>query len=797
MDSIFQDVRYAFRSLRQGPGLVAVAVLSLALGIAANSTIFSAVDVLMFRPLPYENSDDVIRIHTTNAERDWTRVSLSVPDFVDVREASQTVDVAAIMNADANLSGDRPERLEGNRVSHNFFRVLGILPVMGRTFTPDEERAGQDRVVIISDALWHRHFGADPEILRKTVQLNAESHTIVGVLPPGFWFRTSDDDVWLPLGLTGEESRASHFLLVLGRVQPGVTFDGARVEIGQIAQRMAEANPGTSAGNGTRIETLHDDIMDEGIRSGSFISLAAVMFVLLIACANVANLLLARVAGREREVALRRALGAGRLRIARQFLAESLVISLLGGALGLVLAVFGVRGLVSIIPPDFPRLDDIVINGRVLFYTGVVTIATGLIFGMAPVLQSAKTNLVDSLRDGSRGAGGMRSGRLRKVLVVSEIALAVTLLIASGLLIRGYMSVAASEYGFDSSDVLTFRATLPEAEYPDTADVLGFYSSLRPRLEALPGVRSVSATTILPRRGNSGTFYWIGGEEVPPMADQLVASYRFIQPGYFDAMDVSLSRGRTFEERDRVGAPRVVVINQVMADLHWTDSDPVGQRIQFGSGPREIVGVVANERDQGAGNRERPKIYFSAMQTLLRSMSWVVETSTASPQMLTDAIRAEVGFIAPNLPLYQVATLDAVIREEIRGDGIMPKVMTALSIVALLLAIGGVYGVMAYSVSQRTRELGIRMALGAQGKGVMSMIVRQGSLLAGVGVVIGIGLALAVSRTLSIFLFGVSPFDPLTFGAVAIFLLGAGVAASYFPARRATKVDPMTALRAE
>ena len=335
MDSIFQDVRYAFRSLRQGPGLVAVAVLSLALGIAANSTIFSAVDVLMFRPLPYDNSDDIIRIHTTNAERGWTSVSFSVPDFVDAREASQTVDVAATRNADVNLSGDRPERLAGNRVSHNFFRVLGTLPAMGRTFTPDEERAGEDQVVIISDALWHRQFGADPEILSKTVQLNAEPHTIVGVLPPGFWYRVADDDVWLPLGLTGEESRASHFLQVLGRVRPPATFDGARVEIAQIAQRMAEANPGTSAGNGARIETLHEDIMDEGVRSGSFISLAAVMFVLLIACANVANLLLARVAGREREVALRGALGAGRVKIARQFLAESLVISLLGGALGL------------------------------------------------------------------------------------------------------------------------------------------------------------------------------------------------------------------------------------------------------------------------------------------------------------------------------------------------------------------------------------------------------------------------------------------------------------------------------
>ena len=300
MDSIFYDVRYAFRSLRQGPGLVAVAVLSLALGIAANSTIFSAVDVLMFRPLPYENPDDVIRLHTTNADRGWTEVSFSIPDFVDVREASQTVDVASIMNADVNLSGDRPERLEGNRVSHNFFRVLGILPALGRTFVPDEERAGQDRVVIISDALWHRQFGADPEILGKTVPLNAEPHTIVGVLPPGFWYRVGDVDVWLPLGLTGEESRASHFLRVLGRVQPSATFEGARVEIAQIAQQISEANPGTNSGNGARIETLHEDIMNESVRTGSFISLAAVMFVLLIACANVANLLLARVAGRER-----------------------------------------------------------------------------------------------------------------------------------------------------------------------------------------------------------------------------------------------------------------------------------------------------------------------------------------------------------------------------------------------------------------------------------------------------------------------------------------------------------------
>jgi putative ABC transport system permease protein len=650
-------------------------------------------------------------------------------------------------------------------------------------------------VVIISDGFWHRHFGADPAVLDETVLLNGESHTIVGVLSPDFWSEYHGVDVWVPFGLTGEESRASYFLGVVGRVQPTATVDRANVEIAQIAGRLAEAYPQTSAGNGAQMITLRRDIMDEGVRSGSLIAMTAVAFVLLIACANVANLLLTRAAGRDREVALRGALGAGRIRIAQQFLAEAVLISLLGGALGLVLAVFGIRGLVSIIPADFERIDAIGLDGRVLLFTGAVTIATGLIFGIAPVLQSAKTNFVDSLKEGGRGGGGVTSGRFRKALVVAEVSLAVTLLVASALLVQGFNRLQGDENGFDETDVLSFRVTLPASEYPDTAALDAFYTSLQPRIQALPGVASASATSILPWRGNSGTWYWVSEQE-PLDSEKLITNFRYILPDYFEALDIPLLRGRTFTEGDRPTATRVAVINEAMVERHWADVDPIGQRIHLASGAREIVGVVANTREFSSTDAPRPMMYMATAQGVSRSMSWVVETSTP-PAALAEAIRSEVAAVNPNLPVFQVMGMDAVIRDALQGDAIMPRVMGVLALVALVLSVGGVYGVMAYSVSQRTRELGIRMALGAHGRSVMSMVVRQGTLLAGLGVGVGILLAAGVSRGLSLFLYGVSPFHPPTFVGVALFLLGAGVAASYFPARRATRVDPMLALRTE
>jgi putative ABC transport system permease protein len=796
MDSILQDVRYALRSLRSGKGLVAVAVISLALGIGASASIFSVVDVLMFRPLPYEDSERVVRIYTTNEERGWTEVSVTVPDFLDFRDQSEVTDIAASSGESFNLSGgDRPERVVGRRVSYNFFRVLGMPPVRGRSFTEGEERAGQNRVVIITDGFWHRHFGADPAVLDETVLLNGEPHTIVGVLSPDFWSEYHGVDVWVPFGVTGEESRASYYLSVVGRVQPTATVDRARVEISQIANQIAAAYPQTSSGNGAHMLTLQSNMTDEGVRSGSLIGMTAVAFVLLIACANVANLLLTRAAGRDREVALRGALGAGRIRIAQQFLAEAVVISLLGGALGLVFAAFGIRGLISIIPPDFERIDAVGLDGRVLLFTGVVTIATGLIFGMAPVLQSAKTNFVDSLKEGGRSGGGVTSGRFRKALVVAEVSLAVTLLVASALLVQGFNRLQGGENGFDETDVLTFRITLPANEFPDTTALDAFYTSLRPRIQALPGVVSASATSILPWRGNSGTWYWLSEQE-PLDSEKSITNYRYILPEYFEALDVPLLRGRTFTGGDRPTTARVVVINEAMVARHWADADPIGQRIHLSSGVREIVGVVADTREYGSTDAPDPMMYMATVQGMNRSMSWVVETSTP-PAALADAVRAEVAAVNPNLPVFQVMGLDLVIRDALQGDAIMPRVMGVLALVALVLSVGGVYGVMAYSVSQRTRELGIRMALGAHGRSVMSMVVRQGTMLAGLGVGVGILLALGVSRGLSLFLYGVNPFHPPTFVGVAVFLLGAGVAASYFPARRATKVDPMLALRTE
>jgi putative ABC transport system permease protein len=797
MDRIWQDVKYAFRTLRRGKGLIVIAVLSLAIGIGANAAIFSAVDVFMLRPLPYPDSHQLYRVFTTNHERGWTYVSYSVPDFLDLRERSRTMGVAAYSGASFNLSGgDRPERLTGQEVTSNFFQVLGVQPVMGRTFTLEEEQEGSDNVAIISDELWQRRFGADRNVLGSTVLLDGRIHTIVGVMPPKFWFAYPGAEIWTPLAFTGEESRNGHWLAVLGRVRDGNTEEQAQQESQRIAEQLAADFPDTNKNKGATLMTLHENVFGEGFEMGSLISTVAVLFVLLIACANVANLLLTHAAGRDREVAVRGALGAGRSRIVRQFLTEAGIVSVLGGILGLGLAVIGIRGLIAVMPPWFPRVDEIGLNPRVLIFTATIAVLTSVLVGLAPALQGAKLNMIDTLKEGGRGGTAAKSLRLRKALVVGEVALALVLLVSSALLVQAFVRVRLADLGFDSSDVLTLRLTLPEADYPDTVAVAAFHTRLSEAIRSIPGVEAVGASSNLPLRGSSGTYYWLPGETIEDDSQRRITNYLSVLPGYFAALDVPLIRGRGVEESDRAGMRSVIVINETMAQLHWPDGDPIGQQVQFYSGPREIVGIVADTRDQGADNPVRPMVYFGALQGISRSLGWVIETAVPQ-ETIVESVRAEIRAIDPNIPPFGVQSMEAMIDESLGGDTIMAKIMAVVALIALILALAGVYGVMGYTVSQRTQEMGIRMALGARGRDVLSMVVRQGGLLALIGVVVGVGVALGVTRSLSFFLFGVSPFDPITFGIVAVVLLGAGLVATYFPARRATKVDPMVALRAE
>jgi putative ABC transport system permease protein len=797
MERIWQDLKYGFRSLRRGGLLIVIAVLSLAVGIGANTSIFSAVDVFMLRPLPFPESHDLGVIWTTNQERGWNQVSFSVPDFVDFREQSQTMEIAASTGAAFNLSeGDRPERVGGRRLSSNFFRVLGVQPALGRGFTIDEETVGQNHVAVISDGLWQRRFGGDPGILGTTILLDGEPHTVIGVMPAGFWFANVDDGVWVPLAISGEENRNSHYLWTLSRLNPGNTMAQARDEAERIANRLAAEYPEHNSGNGASVITLHEDIFDEGFKVGTTISTIAVLFLLLIACANVANLLLTHAAGREREVAVRTALGAGRYRIARQFLTEALILAVVGGVLGVVISVFGIRWLVSLMPAWFPRVSEIGLDGRVLMFTAVVAMLSAVLVGIAPTVQSMRSNTVESLKEGGRGGTAARGARLRKGLVMGEVSLALGLLVSSALLVQAFYNVRLADRGFDESDILAFRVALPQQEYPDTLTVVAFHEQLAERLASLPGVVSVGATTILPSQGNSGTYYSLPGDDINSDLDRKVTNWLDVTPGYFEAMDIPIVRGRGIDDRDRMDARQAIVINQTMAERHWPGEDPIGREIQFYNSSAEIVGVAANSGVASTALGQRPMVYFSAYQDDDRSLGYLVEASVPL-ETLVESIRTTVSALDANIPAYSIRPLSDIIDESLGGDTIMAKIMSVVAVIALVLALAGVYGVMAYSVSQRRQEMGIRMALGAQNRNVIGMILRQGTVLAVVGIVVGLAVAFGMARGLSFFLHGVDAFEPLIYGSMAAALLIAGIVATYFPARRATKVDPVEALRVE
>jgi putative ABC transport system permease protein len=797
MDWIGRDLKHAFRSLRRGGLLIGIAVLSLGIGIGSVTTIFAAVDVFMLRPLPYPDSGNLFSVHTTNSDRGWTRVSFSVPDFVDFRERSRTLDVAVSRGTSFNLSeGDRPERAEGRRVSANWFRVLGVNPVLGRGFTSDEEVEGSARVAIIGHGLWERKFGGDPDAVGRDLVLDGEPYTIVGVMPPDFWYVSVFDEVWVPFTIAGDEPRNSHYIQGLARLRPGFTPEQAADEMNRIAAQLETEYPETNAGNGARIETLHEDIFNEGFRVGTSISSLAVLFLLLIACANVANLLLTHAVGREREMAVRTALGAGRGRIVRHFLTDALVVSAAGGILGVLLSVLGIRWLVSVMPPWFPRVNEIGLDGRALAFTGLIVIFCAFIVGLAPALQGSRVSTSESLKEGGRGGTAARGGRLRKGLVVGEVALALALLVASALLVQAFYHVRLADRGFDETDLLAFRIALPEADYPDQEAMNAFHEELTRRLESLPGVTAVGATLTLPSQGNNSMYYTLPGDDVVTDQDRKVTNWLDITPGYFEAMDVPIVRGRGLEDADREGAREVVVINEVLAERHWPDGDPIGREIVFGDSGHEIVGVAANTGVATGIPSESPMVYWPVYQGQRRNLGYLVESSGPLAS-LYEPVRATIRAMDPNLPPYGMRPLSEIIDESLGGDTIMAKIMSVVAVVALVLALAGVYGVMAYSVSQRRHELGIRMALGARNGDVIGMIVRQGTVLAAIGILIGLGLAYAMARGVSFFLYGVGAFEPWTYAGMAAALLLSGVVATWLPARRATRIDPVEALRAE
>jgi putative ABC transport system permease protein len=798
MDTILRDLRFALRSLRRSPGLVAVATLSLALGIAVNVIIYAGVDILLLRPLPFERPDRLVHLWSTNPSRGWDQTSISLADFRDWREQSRTMTLASYRGASFNLSDDQEEpiRASGARVSPGFFAVLGARPQLGRTFGAEEEQPGKDGVAVISDRFWRERFEADSAMVGRTIKLDGQEMTVIGVMEAGFTFPENTLDVWAPQTLI-EEDRDSRYLRVLGRLAPTASLPTAQSELDDLTRRLAETYPATNKGMGGQVITLQDELVEPESRQAGTICLVAVFFVLLIACANVANLLLARGAARSRELSVRAAVGAGRSRLVRELLAESMLLAAIGGVLGVLGAFWGIGLFRTIIPSDFPRVDTLAIDGPVLVYAVLISALAGLVFGTAPAFQVTGSGLATALAEGGRGGStGVKHRRLRTAFVIGEVALAQVLLISAGLMIKGAWRMQTTPMGFEPRQVLAFGVTLGQREYPDSLQVTALEENLLAKLRELPGVEAASGMSMLPMSGGSGTYYTIEGAPPPAEGERPVVQQRGVFPGFTSASGIRLVRGRDVTGADRRGTTPVILVNEAFVRRHWPDSEPIGHRVTLFETTWEIVGVVGDVREYGADDPAPPIVYYAALQRTMRSPQLVLRAQ-GDPAALARPVRAAVAAVAPSLPIYDVRTLEEHVRMETTGDIVMPKLLTTFGAMALLLALIGVYGVMAYTVAQRERELGIRRVLGAGLRDISWLVLGHGLRLAGLGAVIGLVIALGVTRTLSIYLLGVSAFDPTVFAVVTLSLVMAALAASTIPARRATAVDPGVALRAE
>jgi len=781
--------------------------LALALGLGANTAIFSVVKAVLLNPLPYPDSGRLVWVRESNPGGDIPDEPASEPNFNDWRTQSRSFEgLAAFANTALTMTGEgEPERVPGVAASANFFQVLGVAPALGRGFMPEEEAAGKNRVVVISDGLWRRSFGASPKALGQTLTLNGNPYTVVGVAPPDFKNPVRGQrppEMWVPLAFNFDQSRRrSDYLSVVGRLKEGAAVEQASADLSGIAARLAQEYPATNAGWGVTVVPLHERVVGD-VRPALWILMGVVGFLLLIACANVANLLLARAAVRRQEIAVRSALGARRGRLVRQLLTESLLLSFAGGGLGLLLAAWGVELLVALSPGNIPRLDEAGLDARVLLFTFAVAVVTGGLFGLLPALSASKTDLAESLKEGgSRGStAGQGARRLRNSLVVSEIAIAVVLLAGAGLMVRSFQSIQAVDPGFRPERVLTFDLSLPAARYKEDAQLTGFYDQLGARAAALPGVERAAVTSALPLSGGDILSFVIEGRpELPPEKVQ-DAEYSTVSPEYFDVMGIRLVSGEKFTERDRAGAPAVTLISETMARKYWPGEDPVGKRINLGDPARSpwrtVVGVVKDIRREALDKEPYPQMYSPIAQFPRRGLS-VVARASGDPLGLVPAVRRELAGLDKDLPLSNVRTMEQVLAESVARRRFQMLLIAAFAGIGLLLAAVGIYGVISYSVAQRRHEIGVRMALGARAPDILRLVVGQGLGLALAGVGVGLLAAFALTRVMSSLLYGVSATDPVTFACVSLALLGVALLACLIPARRATKVDPMVALRYE
>jgi putative ABC transport system permease protein len=811
MEAFRQDIRYGSRMLFAKPSFTVIAVLALALGIGVNSAIFSVVNGVLLTPLAYKDPDQLVRVWEKWGGFD--QGSVAYLNFKDWRERNQSFDkMAAARWTGFNLmGGDQPERLSGRQVSSEALSVLGIAPAIGRDFRPDEDREGANAVAIISDSLWKRRFGGDPSVVDKTLTLNDEPYQVVGVLPADFnYFYKAD--VLVPIEATKERAlkeRAWHpGIQVLARLKPGVSLAQARADMTSIAEALGQQYPNTNKEHWVTLMSLYDATVGD-VRNLLLMLLAAVSFVLLIACANVANLMLARASARQKEIAIRSALGASRLRIIRLLMTESVMLALVGGSLGLLIAYLGTSLALKALPDALPRVNDIKVDGNVLLFTLAASVITGVVFGLAPALQASSPNLNETLKEGGRSGSAGRQG-LRKVLVVAEIAISLVLLVGSGLLIRSFIALNHVSAGFDDRNLLTFDISLSSKEYAEAPKVRRFFKEFLGKIEALPGVQSAASTDLLPLGGSdSENQFYVSNRPKPSPSELPLAMSYITTPGYLKAMSIPLLKGRFFEEGDALTSAPVIVIDENMARQYFPEEDPIGQHISMPTAADkaiefQIIGVVGHVKQQNLDTTDGAivgaQMYISINQVpdefIFPGSTLVVRTS-AEPTGYLPAIRSALTSIGGNATLSNAKTM-----EQLRGELISDRRFTLIlvgvfSALALILASIGIYGVISYSVAQRTREIGIRMALGASQRQVLRMVVGGGAKLAVMGIAAGAAGALVLTQFIRSFLYGVSPSDPLTFAGISLLLAGVALLASYVPARRAMKVDPNTALRYE
>ncbi|HLG99708.1 MAG TPA: ABC transporter permease [Bryobacteraceae bacterium] len=820
METFFKDLKHSLRMFGQSPGFTITAVAALALGIGANTAIFSMINTVLLRPIPYPDPDRLVIFTLTSPG--GSGPGASATKFNVWREQSSVFqDVSAVAQGTMNLTGmDNPEQIQAARVTASMFRLFGLGIAHGRGFTEDEDRPHGARVVVLSDEFWTRRFGGDPGIIGKTIFLSGELYQVVGVTAAENKMEADPPiDIYVPFQIDPNSTDQAHYFTAFARLKPGVTLGMARAQLQLAADEFRRRFPGTGAlgpKDGFSVQPLHDLVVS-GVRDLLLVLASAVGLVLLIACANVANLLLVRATGRRREIAIRAAMGAGRGRIVRQLLTESVVLALAGGALGLALGIVGIRALLPIYPGSIPRLGPhgayLSIDGNVLAFTLLASLVTGILFGVIPAFQASRTDLTSVLKEaGGRGGTGFRQNKARSLLVVTEMALALILLVAAALLIRTYMALRAVDPGFDHHNVLTAQMSLDGSRFQKTAGVAQVIREGIPRIQALPGVEAASTTCCLPLEGGYGLPFIIVGRPLDGPSHG-GGGWRPISAGYFDVFKIHILRGRAFNERDDASGPPVVIINQAMAKRFWPKGDPLGSELLIGKGvgpefeepARQIVGVAGDSRDAGLNRNPVPIMYVPAAQvrdgiTALNSrigpLVWVVRTRVP-PYSLSQPIQAALREASGGLPLARIRSMDEVVARSTARQDFNMLLLTIFAGAALLLAAIGIYGLMAYSVAQRTQEIGIRMALGAQARDVRRMVVLQGLGLALVGVVVGIAAALGLSKAIASFLFGVTAWDPVVFGTVPVLLGSVALLAVWIPARRATRVDPLDALRYE